>query len=186
MHDGALGGRISTFPILVQRQIVWPRVLVAPFKLNFDRNPTHGRGISGVIACSRAGLRLATLASFATLRSRPQIPTGLLPAPLILCAWWVSSPILQQELNEAKNWSAVMPIIDSGRSKSCPFGNRQDFSHCNANVKSLLDKVLRRESGSVKAKLGRWSCQSGADVVRMWVSVKVWPDERAAFQEAAS
>ena len=29
--------------------------------------------------------------------------------------------------------------------------NRQDFSHCNANVKSLLDEVLRRGSGEREA-----------------------------------
>ena len=35
-------------------------------------------------------------------------------------------------------------------------GNRQDFSHCNANVKSRLDEVLRRGSVSVEAELGLW------------------------------
>ncbi len=43
--------------------------------------------------------------------------------------------------------------------------NRQDFSHCNANVKSLLDGVLRRGSGSVKVELGGWSRRSWADVL---------------------
>jgi hypothetical protein len=38
--------------------------------------------------------------------------------------------------------------------------NREDFSHCEANVKSPLDEVLRRGSVSVEPELGwrlvRW------------------------------
>jgi hypothetical protein len=83
-----------------------------------------------------------------------------------------------------------MNVIRMGRNESDSLAlvakdtsaqNRQDFSHCNANVKSLLDEVLRRGSGSVKAELGRWSCRSGPDVLRTWASVRIWPDERAAF-----
>ena len=43
--------------------------------------------------------------------------------------------------------------------------NRQDFSHCNANVKSPLDEVLRRGSVSVEPESERWLVGSGADVL---------------------
>jgi len=42
--------------------------------------------------------------------------------------------------------------------------NRKDFSHCNANVKSPLDEVLRRGSVSVKPQWERWLVGFGAEV----------------------
>ena len=45
--------------------------------------------------------------------------------------------------------------------------NRKDFSHCEANVKSPLDGVLRRGSVSVKPEMARWLVGDGADVLVM-------------------
>ena len=42
--------------------------------------------------------------------------------------------------------------------------NRQDFSHCEANVKSPLDEVLRRGSVSVKPQWEWWLVGFGAEV----------------------
>jgi hypothetical protein len=64
--------------------------------------------------------------------------------------------------------------------------NRQDFSHCEANVKSLLDEVLRRGSVSVKPEWGRWLVGDLSDVLGMCVGVGISGDERAACQQAAS
>ena len=44
--------------------------------------------------------------------------------------------------------------------------NRQDFSHCEANVKSRLDAALRRGSGEREAWVG-------AEVVQEWGEVLV-------------
>jgi len=64
--------------------------------------------------------------------------------------------------------------------------NRQDFSHCEANVKSPLDGVLRGGSVSVGAELGFGSCRIGAGTLGRCLSVAIWLDGRAASQEAAS
>ena len=47
---------------------------------------------------------------------------------------------------------------------SVEYKNRQDFSHCPANVKSRLDEVLRRGSVSVKTDFERWLLEYVANV----------------------
>ena len=69
--------------------------------------------------------------------------------------------------------------------KSTNDDNRQDFSHCEANVKSPLDGVLRGGSVSVGAELGLGSCRIGAGTLGRCLSVAIWLDGRAASQEAA-
>ena len=46
--------------------------------------------------------------------------------------------------------SVVVEIFDGA--KTTNDDNREDFSHCEANVKSVLDEVLRRGSVSVKVE----------------------------------
>ena len=62
---------------------------------------------------------------------------------------------------------------------------RKDFSHCEANVKSPLDEVLRRGSVSVEPELGGRLAGFGSDEVVSGAWVGISRDERAAFQEAA-
>jgi len=62
---------------------------------------------------------------------------------------------------------------------------RKDFSHCEANVKSPLDEVLRRGSVSVEPELGGRLAGFGSDEVVSGAWVGISRDERAAFQDAA-
>ena len=76
----------------------------------------------------------------------------------------------------------ALPPIGAGCTCS---RNRENFSHCEANVKSPLDEVLRRGSVSVEPELEGCLVGCGADVPLSCVCVRLSMSERAAFQDAA-
>jgi hypothetical protein len=66
--------------------------------------------------------------------------------------WLLVSPMSWPWESQPTSLSPQKPVQMSSFTKRPQHAeNRQDFSHCNANVKSLLDEVLRRGSGEREA-----------------------------------